>query len=78
MLFFLNNANVLKAADAVAAQATAAAGDDPGRVQAAYRLLFARSPSAAELQAAAGYLKQNSFNRYCHVLLCASEFIYLD
>jgi len=71
MLFFLNSPTVQMTATAVAKRAS-------NDVEKVYRLLFARSPSDAERQLATAFLKKQSFERYCHLLLCTSEFMYLE
>ena len=65
------------------------AGDDEvRRIERAFKLAFARSPAADELSAARSFLNDQSRLRggdeaaaladFCHVLLNANEFIYLD
>lgn len=77
MLFFLNNPQVIALAGHLArrAEASAAGGD---RVAAAYRICFARTPTDAERKRAAEFLTRQGFDRYCQMLLAASEFLYLE
>jgi hypothetical protein len=80
MLFFLNNKDVIDLAAQVARRAEQLAGsaDARGRITAAYRLLFCRLPTDAEVSQAMAFLQRQSFARYCHALMCTSEFVYLD
>jgi hypothetical protein len=80
MLFFLNNQRVIELAGLVAQRADKLAGSTEvkPRVTSAFRILYGRSPTPAEIELATAYLKNNPFSRYCHVLMCANEFIYLD
>lgn len=80
MLFFLNNPQVIATAGKVARRAEALAGtpDAGARIAAAYTILFARAPTDAERAAAGKYLAKNTLDKLCHVLLCSSEFIYLE
>jgi hypothetical protein len=80
MLFFLNNKDVIALAGQVAqrAEKLAKSNDTRARVASAYRLLFCRTPTDAEMQHATRFLQSQSFARYCHALICTSEFVYLD
>lgn len=52
--------------------------DSPeGKVSAAYRLLFSRPPLPAEIAVGSAFLHKHGLERYCHLLLCASEFSYI-
>jgi hypothetical protein len=68
-LFLLNSPLMLKAAEAIP-------GPDPAE---AYRRLFARLPSKAELQLAKDYLAQNGqWSEYVQVLLSSNQFLYIE
>jgi len=86
-LFFMNAAFTLEQANALATAIPA--GADAERVSYLYQRLFARKPSAAEIQAAvefiqaAGAVKGDKANlapwaQYAHLLLLCNEFIYID
>lgn len=70
MLFFLNNPTVHKLAAVIAKRA--------GNVDAAARILLGRGLTAAEKPAAEAFAKKNGLERYCHLLLCSSEFCYVE
>jgi hypothetical protein len=80
MLFFLNHRDMPTIARFVAQRASSLAAQDSNdaRVASAFKLLFARPPTATETANAERFLKTYSFERYCHTLLAANEFIYLD
>jgi len=84
-LFLLNNPFALAQTKALAERALKQeAKDDTGRIHWLYALLFAREPSAKELAlglralAEKGEERFAAWERYCQVLLCANEFIYID
>lgn len=84
-LFMLNSPFVAKAAEKVAAGLKRS---DAERIVGAYRAVFGRPPTAAELAAGkeivAGLRDGNTRNEpkawagYVHVLLCLNEFLYID
>jgi hypothetical protein len=68
-LFLLNSPLMLKAAEAIN-------GPDPTD---AYRRIFARVPTKAELQLAKDYLAQNGkWSEYVQVLLSSNQFLYIE
>ncbi len=77
-LYFMNNEWVITQAKAVAARLK---GEDSQRVDEAYRLLFQRTPSAAEkklgLEFVAGKDAQ-AWAEYAQVLLTSNEFQFVD
>jgi hypothetical protein len=88
-LFVLNSPFVIDRAKALAARVKAAAKDDDGGVALAYRLCFARPPSAAEAALGKLYLSSSDgdessknqltrWERYAQVLLGSNEFLYVD
>jgi hypothetical protein len=84
-LLLLNNEWSFARAKAFANRVHSEAQDDPGRIQRAYRLAFARDPGNGELEAATSFLSHNNgasprdaWVDLCHVLLNANEFIYID
>jgi hypothetical protein len=86
-LFLLNNGFVMDQAKGLAKRLQAETKDDPAGVERAYILLYGRPPSAAETRIGLEYLKKlratgvavdQSWEPYCHALLCANEFIYVD
>jgi cytochrome c553 len=66
MLFFLNNPGVHQLAKLAAKRA--------GSPEAATRLLLGRGPTPAE----AAFAGKHGLDRYCHLLLCSSEFLYVE
>jgi hypothetical protein len=79
-LFLLNHPFALDQAKALAARS---AGHDSvdQRVAWLYQALYARLPAPRERELAAELLpsrEATAWERYCHILLCANEFIYID
>ena len=75
-LLFLNGPQVKAAAAGLAARVKSA---DPGpTVEAAYRIAFARPPSAKEREAGVAFLATRPPEEYCLVLLSLNEFITVD
>jgi len=72
-LYFMNSAFVAARAQTLA-QRVANAGDNPARIASAYRLLFGREPSAAEVQRDADFLEKATWPEYVQVLLTSAEF----
>jgi mono/diheme cytochrome c family protein len=83
-LFLMNNAFVIDAAKTLSGRIPA--GSERDRILWLYRLLYGRSPVAAELSIGENLLSERdgsgatdrAWLRYCQVLLCANEFIYID
>jgi hypothetical protein len=80
MLFFMNHPQVVVIAGKVARRAETLAGkmEPDAKLDAVYKLLFAHPPTDAERGTARKYIAGNGFEKLCHVLLCSSEFIYLE
>ncbi len=82
-LFLMNSPFVLKQAGALADRVLKREGDDAARVRWLYELLYSREPSAREWEIGSRVTSTESdrtaaWTRYCQVLLCANEFIYVD
>jgi hypothetical protein len=91
-LYLMNNPFVLRQAEAAAARVLGAkAATDAGRINLAYRLAFARPPSAGEWKDAEAFLKefttalgagktdpQAAWTAFCQALFAAAEFRYLN
>lgn len=83
-LFLLNSEFVKRSARALAARlAKGVPADGPQRIQLAYRLLFSRPPSSAEISIAEQFLsqapdRQTAWIDYAQLLLCSNEFFYVD
>jgi hypothetical protein len=82
-LFLLNHPFALEQAKALAKRVQNEEKDNERRIARAYQLLYGRPPTAAETKIGLTYLERNRKNalgweEYCHVLMCANEFIYVD
>jgi hypothetical protein len=82
-LFFMNDPFVTALARDLAARvAREAAKDDEARIRRLYALAFGRPPTRAELDLGAQILAPGAgphpWDRYCHLILCTNEFVYLD
>jgi hypothetical protein len=84
-LLLLNHPFVLAQTRALAKRICGSANrDDRARIQTAYAVLYGRLPSAEEVRIGAEFLnahrpaREEAWADYCHVLVCANEFIYLD
>jgi hypothetical protein len=82
-LFLLNHPFALEQAKALAKRVQSEAKDDEGRIARAYQLLYGRPPSADETQIGQEFLRRapkqdRAWEEYCHILVCANEFIYVD
>ena len=86
-LFLLNNAFAINTAETLARRTLAIAPDDPprARIDGLYRRLFARPPTAAELELGldstrprTGETRESIWTEYCQMLLCTNEFMYVD
>jgi hypothetical protein len=82
-LFFLNEPFVIAQALALAERMDRqAGGDNPARIRRLYATVFGRAPTAAELGIGLRMLRPaqtiDPWIRYCHLLLCTNEFLYVD
>ena len=87
-LFLLNHPFVLSQVQCLVQRLEREApADDRGRIEWLYRLLYARPPTAGEVEAglasvspdsSSASTKTDAWNQYCQVVLCANEFVYLD
>ena len=89
-LFLLNNPFVLDKAKLLADRALVRSGaDDRRRIDWLYHLLYSRPPNEKEIEIGLAALRRAQGNgstdstevawqAYCQVLLCASEFVYVD
>lgn len=81
LLFFLNNPTLHRIGSIVAKKADTMAGegaDGPAKIKAAYQIVLSREPSAAELAEADAFVKKHGIDRFGHLLLCTSEFSYVE
>ena len=72
-LFLMNNPFALEQADALAKRAP-----EKDRVPWLYRTLYGREPSQREIALGQAAAENSAWADYCHVLLCANEFVYID
>ena len=95
-LFLMNSKIVVEECQAMARQLLAETElTDIERIQRAFQMAYARSPSQIEISESIGYLeryqkslvegqvdknviRQRSWQSFCHALMIASEFIYID
>ena len=80
-LFLMNNPFVLDRAMALADRVTKQGPpDDRGKIDWLYRLLYSRPANEQESEIGQGVVRAGgeSWQRYCQVLLCANEFVYVD
>jgi hypothetical protein len=85
-LYLMNSPFVQEQARALAERVLANGGDDEARVERAFRLTLARSPSTAEQATALAYLRETTTARsraiawssFCQTLLACAEFRYLQ
>ena len=71
----LNDPFVVAQAKALAERVAkeAAGKDDVARIARLYLLAFGREPTPQEIE-----IGRNAWERYCQVILCANEFVYVD
>jgi hypothetical protein len=72
-LFLMNHLFALEQADALAKRVP-----ETDRIPWLYRTLYGRLPSDGELNLGRVAAQDSSWADYCHVLLCANEFVYVD
>ncbi len=81
-LFLMNHPFVIERAKQLAARVEKEApGEDPAtKIDWLYRTLFARPPAADEIDIGKSLVASNGngWPAYCHILLCANEFMYVD
>ncbi|WP_395145875.1 DUF1549 and DUF1553 domain-containing protein [Armatimonas sp.] len=80
-LYLLNSPFALEQALALAARLKTRPGTDSERIAYAYKLLYARPPSAKELALGQSFLTKmgtEGWDAYAQALLCANEFCYVD
>jgi hypothetical protein len=89
-LYFMNSPFVTRQAEALAERVCSAAGDNARRIDRAYRLAFARPPTAAERDRALAFLRtftarsaapgpsREAWAAFCQALFAAAEFRYLE
>ncbi len=83
-LFLLNDPFVHAQAKALAQRCETAAAEPDARMRHLYRLALGRSPTPNEIEIGRELLHQvappsyNAWERYCHLLLCTNEFLYVD
>ena len=80
-LFLLNHPLVKETSAHLAALGAATSTDPRARVEWLYERLYARRPNEREAQIALNATHENTpeaWQAYCHALLCANEFVYID
>jgi len=74
-LYLLNSSFVEKQAKGLAARLN---GDDRQKTREAYRILYGRTPSAAESDLGLAFVRKSGWNEYARVLLNANEFFWVN
>jgi hypothetical protein len=82
-LFFLNDPFVTEQAAALAKRLSRdATGGPEDTVRGLYKIVFGRLPTRAETAVGSQLLKPaanvDSLERYCHIVLCTNEFLFVD
>ena len=82
-LFLLNHPFALEQTKALAKRIQSEAKEDEERIGRVYQLLYGRPPLPEETRIGLTFLqrkkeKERAWEEYCHVLVCANEFIYVD
>ncbi|HEV3263186.1 MAG TPA: DUF1553 domain-containing protein [Gemmataceae bacterium] len=83
-LFLLNDPFVIAQAGALARRVIreTPAGADRARIERAYVIVLGRPPTCGEMAVAVRLMNQHdkvhAWERYCHLLLCTNEFLYVD
>lgn len=72
-LFMMNNPFALAQADALAQRLP-----EQDKIPWLYRVLYGRAPTDTEIALGLAAAERSSWADYCHVLLCANEFVYVD
>jgi hypothetical protein len=89
-LTLLNDAFMLEQAEQFAQRVATVASTPEGRIETAFRIAFARQPTAEEMTAGLGLLRKvekryagkpqadmKALANLCHMLLCTNEFLYV-
>jgi hypothetical protein len=77
-LLMLNGEWMLARAAAFACRLECAETSDAARVKLAYQLSFSRAPTDRELAEAMNFIHETKLENFCHALLNANEFVYVD
>ena len=77
-LLMLNGEWMLARAVAFACRLECAETSDAARVKLAYQLSFSRAPTDRELAEAMNFIHESKLENFCHALLNANEFVYVD
>ena len=78
-LFFMNSEFVRQRAESLAKKLQSAAPDDSARVREAYRVLFQRAATVAEIKTGLAYLETGgTWARYTQALLSSNELLFVD
>jgi hypothetical protein len=76
-LSLFNDKFVLRQCEHLAARLQREAGDVPGQIDRAFRLLYARPPTSDEAALVADFVRQHGLVHACRVLVNANEFLFL-
>ncbi len=77
MMYLLNGEMVRNLAPKIAKRVESTATSPDGRIDAAYRLLFARPAASEEVELGLAFVAEHGLDRYVHTLLLTNEFLYL-
>lgn len=80
MLFLMNGRDIAELGKTIAQQLEEdkSLKDMRSRLEQLYLRVLGRPARDQDIARAEAYLKDNSFDRFCHALLCSNEFVYLD
>jgi hypothetical protein len=78
-LFLMNDPFVAAKAKALAERLSREGrGDDRSRIVWLYQVCFSRTPTDDELEIGKTMVRQTGWPKFCQVLLCTNEFVYVD
>ena len=77
-LALLNNKFMVRMAEHFAERISSLGDNNADRLRSAWRIAFARDPSAAELQKLTAYAEQHGLANACRLIFNMNEFVFVD
>jgi len=74
----LNDQFLIRQCEWIARRLEREAATPETKVQAACKLILLRSPRGGELDRAGAYVQKHGLANFCHLLINANEFLYVD